>query len=294
MRLKHVLLKQFSTGGTLLRFRQLLKPNWAFKFALFSCIVLFQNNVEALSSNNNNNDLNPGSFIRAEGVNKSYPKTWMKKLFSSVPEREYALEDVTLSLVEKEMTLLVGASASGKSTLLRVLAQIDAPTDGTIQCTNDATAVILDRKPDYDDSLSILDRICQIGIKSTAADFKSDSDLREQSNQFCSILDLEKIMDQKPSTLTPSQQFSFGIACACIQSVASCSDTNDKPILFLDELFDFEHSSVATKVSQSLQRLSNEGAIIVISTHKPQQVEAWCQRKITMNAGKILIDEKNK
>ena len=290
MRSKHKLMTQFSTRGISFRLSNFLKPSWTFTFPIVSYILLFQNNAKALSSNINN--LNSVSFIRAEGVKKLYPKTWMKNLFSSVPEREYALENVTLSLFEKEMTLLVGASASGKSTLLRVLARIDAPTDGTIQCTNDATAVILDRKPDYDDSLSILDRICQIGSKNAAAAFKSDSELRELSNQFCSILDLEKIMDQKPSTLTPSEQFSFGIACACMQSVASCSDPKHKPILFLDELFDFEHSSVATKVSQSLQRLSNEGAIIVISTHKPQQVEAWCQRKITMSAGKVLIDKK--
>jgi ABC-type cobalamin transport system ATPase subunit len=79
------------------------------------------------------------SQVRCTELSQSYPETMFTKLFSSEPRRAYALENVTLSLCCQEssgssgVTLLVGASGSGKSVLLRLLAGVEIPTWGAVQ-----------------------------------------------------------------------------------------------------------------------------------------------------------------
>ena len=70
------------------------------------------------------------SFLVTKNLNHSYPVTLLSKLFSSVPKREYAVQDISLQFgtsysncsngnVSDGVTVLIGRSGSGKSSLLR-------------------------------------------------------------------------------------------------------------------------------------------------------------------------------
>jgi energy-coupling factor transporter ATP-binding protein EcfA2 len=80
------------------------------------------------------------SQIQCTELSQSYPETMFTKLFSSEPRRTYAIENVTVrigchpeSLVGSSgVTLVVGASGSGKSVLLRLLAGKEIPMRGTV------------------------------------------------------------------------------------------------------------------------------------------------------------------
>ena len=139
-----------------------------------------------------------------------------QKLFSSVPKRDYAVQNINLSFghdrslppsqspiatPEDGLTLLVGRSASGKSTLLRLLAGMEAPSEGCVningcqidcnshvgmmpqmppwakmglptrldivggdECSCRVQPVILQGKPDLDDGLSVMERIVEMGL----------------------------------------------------------------------------------------------------------------------------------
>ena len=66
------------------------------------------------------------------------------------------------------------------------------------------------------------------------------------------------------------------------------------PILFLDELFDFEHPDTARKVGDGLFELTKRGGIVLSATHKPHYLEDKAGRIITMSAGKILMDHRKR
>ena len=66
--------------------------------------------------------------IELENVSLSYPVSLWRKLTSSVPRREYAIKDITLTVKSGELTFLVGSSSCGKSTLLKLIQGTEKPT----------------------------------------------------------------------------------------------------------------------------------------------------------------------
>jgi NitT/TauT family transport system ATP-binding protein len=59
------------------------------------------------------------------------------KVFSSGGGSVTALEDISLSVDRGEFVCLLGASGCGKSTLLNLVARLDGPTSGTVECEGD-------------------------------------------------------------------------------------------------------------------------------------------------------------
>ncbi|TBR15059.1 ABC transporter ATP-binding protein, partial [bacterium] len=81
--------------------------------------------------------------IRIEGLNKNFkvvhepPLTFQKALHNFLKRRNNyqelaALKNINLFVAKSESVGLIGANASGKTTLLRIIADIYAPTSGAI------------------------------------------------------------------------------------------------------------------------------------------------------------------
>lgn len=271
------------------------------------------------------------SCIHIDNVAQQYPVTLMNKLFSSVPKREYALKDINLTFGQKNdnngvISLLVGRSASGKSTILRLIAGMELPTQGCVSINGQTTAqlldgeattgvasgmpswikvgkiphcsavqpVILDGKSDFDDSLSVMQRIIQMGGPDEYM-----AQLEVLARDFVNLLGLNEECSLLPSQLSLSEQYLFSIACACILSVApAIKKINDDgsgipyPILLLDELFDTEVPSTVEKCSKGITHLIECGAVVISATHRPNYFKRMSTRVVTLSGGKVLTDVK--
>ena len=263
----------------------------------------------------------------------------MSKLFSSVPKRQYAVDHVSISFsgqsadfgrdsdnhksfskqedISALPTILVGRSACGKSSLLRLISGAEMPTSGTvsingISSSGDGTEqrmpapIIIDRKPSFDDSATVVDRIISTvpekGTKHSEHSHPPDPILIEYvANDFAHILGLTREqLKSRPSSLSPSEQFLFGIVCGCISSVYPLlpSTLNGAlqhgiryPILCLDELFDFEHPDIPRRCSEGIDRLVALGSVVVIATHKPHHWEELAQRRVVaLSSGRVLSE----
>lgn len=247
----------------------------------------------------------------------SYPETLMGKLFSSVPKRTYAVDHISTSFGSDGTgtnlpTVLVGRSASGKSTLFRLISGEDVPSSGTVVIDGLARPIIIDRKPPLDDSRSVLDGIVASSLqkkKTSREDRANKHDIIQQAAMdFATTLGLtSQQLQSKPSSLSPSGLFLFGMACGCLCSVMPAIDDIDAqgtntdsynyslpgPILLLDELFDFEHPDVPAKCCPGIDSLVRDmGAVIVIATHKPHHFETLQIRRVmALSSGRILSEE---
>ena len=260
------------------------------------------------------------SHLVASDITKHYPSTLLRKLFSSVPTRQYAIDHISLELhgggyydntshKKDGPVLLLGNSSSGKSTLLRLLAGIESVSSGSItshynpsgleNIGSSCLPIIITSKPDcFEQKKSVLEQI----IHSCSLTTPPPPWLVENLAQhFASTLGLTSTqLDDPPCNLSPSGQYMFGLACACMKSIQPCmvptlsSSLNlliPYPIVFLDELFDFEHSDIPLKMAPGLVQLCKDGAIVVVATHKPLPIKEFSSRIITLSAGRILQDQ---
>lgn len=287
----------------------------------------------------------------------------MQKLFSSVPKREYALQNINLSFGGSTnatsqsqhndgVILLVGRSASGKSTLLRLLSGMELPINGYISINRNrlyydkvqaggempclpswvkmglpllpavggeycsrVQPVILQSKPDFDNTLSVMEIMIRVGLdtmqqckkewKCADEEFSEEETialLQPLAHDFALLLMLSKEQCiSPPSDLSPSGQYLFGIGCSCMMSVApSLANQNIEsisrngihyPILLFDELFDTEHPSTVEKCSKGILNLISAGAVVISATHRPAYFECMSSRTVTLSGGKVLTDK---
>ena len=263
------------------------------------------------------------SKIDLDSVSISYPVTLMSKLFSSVPKREFAVDHITTTFPPSDPptfaegegyqsvagipTILVGRSASGKSSLLRLISGINEPSSGSVVFNDDrettlsAAPVIVDRKILFDDRETVLDCI----IKSVRlSDKKAEKDpnlIHALAADFASILGLTNELEARPTSLSPSGQFLLTLSRACLMSVLPAlpptlteaqNEGVQYPIILMDELFDFEHGDIARKCCQGLGALAGLGAVVIIATHKPDHWKDLERRRVlSLSSGRVLSEE---
>lgn len=260
---------------------------------LTTCLVFYPTKTYGLSFQS------LPTCLKINQVTQSYPPTLFRTLFSSVPKRDLAVNNITLK-VQSELLNILGASSSGKSTILRlVLGENESPVSGTVSWTpSDVRPICLEQGKSpyaYERSQTvetILQNICM--------DDCNVGDWEAIVAFYCNIVGLStNEVLSTPSELSPSNLYRFSLVKASLESILpalnaqiSQQDTLPSPLLLLDEWMDLETSSIVRRVEESMLNLTRHGAVILCVTHKPQFFSK-SHRSITMCRGEILFESNN-
>jgi putative ABC transport system ATP-binding protein len=185
----------------------------------------------------------------------------------------------------------MGASGSGKSTMMNVLGCLDSPTSGTYHLNERDVAGL-----DEDDLSDLRNRYIGFVFQSfnliprTTAVANVELPLHyggvprsERHQRALAALDAVGLADRArhlPSELSGGQQQRVAVARALVTNPALI--LADEPTGNLDS-----HSS--GEILQIFERLSNEGRTIVLITHE-QDIARHARRMITVRDGQILAD----
>jgi ABC-type ATPase involved in cell division len=279
-----------------------------------SCVVAAANALSALSPPRHDGSsftVLP-SRIELDQVSQHFPLTLQRRLFSSVPYREWALRDVTFA-AESELLVLTGASSSGKTTILQTIrhGQDRQPTAGCVTISSSsivqsgsasqslitASPIYLDQRPPFERSRSIAKIVMDEG--QTGNNNKIPALILQQlTNDLLVLVDLESRKNQTPAELSPSEQYRLELARASLTSMLSKyehSSSDDTPvllpapILLADEWLDKETSLVVQAVQASMKRLIHQlGAVILVATHKPERWSMSACSHMKLAGGKIV------
>lgn len=221
------------------------------------------------------------SKVSFDKVSQSYPETWFRTLFSSVPRREFALEDFSFEFTNG-FWVVIGASSSGKSTILRLLSGQEEPVSGEIVFDADtggtSTPVYLQQE------------------KLKASSWKQLDNNNEMSSYLAQLVNID--LTKPPSTT--SDLYKYELVRASLESISSTAaaetdeptttTTTKGPILLLDEWMDLETSDTVHKVESAIVELVQKaGAVVVCVTHKPNLFASQQQHQsVLMCRGKLL------
>lgn len=212
----------------------------------------------------------------------------LRKTYQMGSQEVHALAGVDLNLGRGEFWAILGASGSGKSTMLNVLGCLDRPTSGSYKLEGQDVAEL------NDDALSEF-RLRHLGFIFQSFNLIPQLTVRENielplyylgwdaersarhAAELAGQVGLGDRLDHRPSELSGGQQQRVAVARAL---------ANDPPVLLADEPTGNLDSSTSTQIMALLDDLNRAGKTIIMVTHE-HDIAAHAQHRLHMKDGVI-------
>lgn len=218
----------------------------------------------------------------------------VSKIYQSGDERLYALKEVSVSVEEGQFLAIVGASGSGKSTMMNILGALDRPSTGeylldgvSVQSLSDAKlSALRNQKIGFVfQSFNLLPRytaVQNVEVPLTYAGVGA-GERRARAIEALKRVGLGERLSHRPSQLSGGQQQRVAIARALV--------TRPK-LLLADEPTGALDTDTTQQIMGLLHELHEQGMTLALVTHE-QDVAANASRIITMRDGRIIEDRLN-
>ncbi|QXG74895.1 ATP-binding cassette domain-containing protein [Modestobacter sp. L9-4] len=226
----------------------------------------------------------PGAPPAPAAVCRSVGKT-----YRTATESVTALDDVTLAIPRAQVTVVVGPSGSGKSSLLRLLACIDSPDTGEVHVAGQrvdrlrarARRRLRQRQVAYlfqrpgENLLPYLDAVAQVRL---AASLRGAPVTEDDALALLARLGLAERADHSPAQLSGGEQQRLAVACGVVGDPALV--VADEPTAELD-------TAAAERVLAAMEDLAAAGVAFVISSHDPR-VMAIADGFVRLDHGRLV------
>jgi putative ABC transport system ATP-binding protein len=217
----------------------------------------------------------------------------LRKTYAIGDEPVHALDGVSLSIDNGEFVAIMGASGSGKSTMLNILGCLDTPTSGSYlldglevaRRSRAELAHIRNRKLGFVfQNFNLLPRtsaVEQVELPDLYLGRLGRGARRRRAIELLKRVGLGGRIGHTPAQLSGGQQQRVAIARALM---------NEPPVLFADEPTGNLDTKSSIEIMDLFTNLSNEGITIVMVTHE-DDIAAYAKRHLLMRDGKLVKDD---
>lgn len=186
----------------------------------------------------------------------------------------HALKDINLEITDGQRLGIVGHNGAGKTSLLRVLAGVYAPSEGKITMhgqVNSLTDFTLGMELDASGIKNIIFRLVFMGYS-----FKEAKAAVDEIVDFSELAEFIHL---------PVRTYSTGM----FMRLAFAISTHFMPdILILDEIIGAGDAQFKKKCNERLRSLLTKSRIVVLSTHDMSALREYCDTAIVMQSGEIV------
>ena len=218
----------------------------------------------------------------------------LKKIYAQGEEPVHALDGVSIDIDEGEFVAIMGASGSGKSTMLNILGCLDTPTSGSYlldglevaRRSRKELAIVRNKKLGFVfQNFNLLPRtsaIEQVELPDLYMGRLSRHERRKRALLLLKRVGLGGRGTHTPAQLSGGQQQRVAIARALM---------NEPPVLFADEPTGNLDTKSSVEIMRLFTELYKEGITIVMVTHE-DDIAAYAKRHIVMRDGRVMVDDK--
>ena len=196
------------------------------------------------------------------------------------------LRDVDFSIARGETVAIVGASGSGNSTLLSILAGLDTPSTGTVvvgsqdlfALNEDDRAALRARTMGFVfQNFQLMGNLTALENVMLPLELAGQRDARKQATKMLERVGLGQRLAHYPKLLSGGEQQRVALARAFVVQPA---------VLLADEPTGSLDHATGEAVMQLMLELNREaGTTLVLVTHDPG-IAARCDRQIRIEAGR--------
>ncbi len=213
----------------------------------------------------------------------------VENLHKVFPGNVYAVNGINFEVKNKQVVVIIGASGSGKSTVLRCINRLEVPTDGNIIFNGKS---ITDKSVDLNQVRSEIGFVFQsfelfphltvlrnVTLSLEMVRKMEPKDAEAKAIEVLSDLDLTDKFDAYPGQLSGGQKQRVAIARALAM--------NPKLMLF-DEPTSALDPELVGYVLDTIRMLAEKGMTMIVVTHQIRFAEEVADWAVYMTEGKIV------
>jgi NitT/TauT family transport system ATP-binding protein len=195
----------------------------------------------------------------------------VNKVFGHAGNAVVALDRVSLDIPAGRFVALVGASGCGKTTLLNLLAGLEAPTSGTV-AVNDPQPALMFQDAALFPWLTV-SRNVELALRLRGV---GRAERREQAGHLLETVRLEDFRDTRPHELSGGMRQRVALARALAQG---------SQLLLMDEPFGALDAITRDLLHDELERIWQEvGCTVVFVTHNVREAVRLGDRVVVLSS----------
>lgn len=209
-------------------------------------------------------------------------------------EALHALDGIDLNINQNDYVAIIGASGSGKSTMMNIIGCLDTPSEGDYrldgedvsQMTGTQLASVRNRKIGFIfQSFNLLPRVDALHnvMQPLVYQRVSYRQRRARAQDMLERVGLAGRMGHQPNELSGGQRQRVAIARALVTAPS---------ILLADEPTGNLDSTTSVDILNLFDELQVEGQTIIMVTHEPD-IAQRCHRQIRLKDGRIIQDTRS-
>lgn len=203
-----------------------------------------------------------------------------------------ALNNVSLDVEKGDFVFLVGASGSGKSSLMRLMLREDVPTKGSVHVLGENLVGIPSRRvPFFRRRLGVVFQDFRLLPNKTVSQNvafslevigKSQGFIQEAVPEVLRLVGLNGKADRLPSELSGGEQQRVALARAIV---------NKPALLLADEPTGNLDPSTSQDIMALIERINLAGTTVIMATHDRGIVDRLKKRVVELKDGEIIRDQ---
>jgi ABC-2 type transport system ATP-binding protein len=215
-------------------------------------------------------------FRRNRRQRRTFKDLFAESSRRSKPDEFWALRGVDFSVAPGEAIGVVGRNGQGKSTLLKLVAEVMLPDEGRVE-VNGGVAPLIEITGGFVDDLSVRENVyLTAGLHGMSTE--------EISDRFDEIIDFAEIGDFLD---TPYKHLSSGMRVRVAFAVIS---RLEEPILLVDEVLAVGDRQFKEKCYRRIDEMLSSGRTMFFVSHSEKDLLRFCTRGLYLDKGRLILD----
>ena len=219
--------------------------------------------------------------------------TGIEKKYRMGDQVVHALRGIDLHIGRNELVAFIGASGSGKSTMMNIVGCLDRPSAGNYELngrdvagmSSDELALVRNAQIGFIfQSFHLLPRVTALDNVAQPLIYRgiARNERKRMAAEALERVGLAARIHHLPNELSGGQRQRVAIARALVGKPA---------ILLADEPTGNLDSATSLEILAIIEELHRHGQTVVMVTHEPD-IAARCQRVVRLQDGRVLSDER--
>ncbi len=215
-------------------------------------------------------------FRRNHRGRRSFKDLLSSRARRSRPGEFWALRGVSFEVYPGEAIGVVGRNGQGKSTLLKLVASVLLPDEGTVRVRT-GVAPLIEITGGFVDDLTVRDNV----YLTAGLHGMTKAQVAERFDDIISFAEIGDFLD------TPYKHLSSGMKVRLAFSVIS---RLEEPILLVDEVLAVGDKAFRNKCYKRIEELLAGGRTLFFVSHNERDLARFCSRGLYLDKGKLALD----